>query len=196
LSSANASAQGYSLGNYPGNVNSATITGNPSSNPNLQSYGAQLAYAQQPSSYPNLTNSSTTASGTAIPTPAQQQSSLTISPVPLSTTLQRDDSLNSPMQMALPDIPTHFPELDKLTEVQLERLLKDSVALDAHIAVMDSVYAMESLRDMQRETNSQSASKNLVLGEEVAQLYEQAESLQAEIRSLNEQVGIEFLLVA
>lgn len=84
-------------------------------------------------------------------------------PLPNPTALQREDSLNNPMQMALPDIPSHFPELDKLTEVQLERLLKDSVALEAHIASMDSVQAMESLRDMQRETNAQTVSKNLLL---------------------------------
>lgn len=87
-------------------------------------------------------------------------SGLTVSP-PAPSSLQREDSLNSPMQMALPDIPTQFPELEQLTDVQLERLLRDTVALDAHIAAMDSVQAMESLRDMQRETNAHAAARNI-----------------------------------
>jgi hypothetical protein len=197
-------AQGYSLGNFPGD---GTTSINNHSYAKLRSYGAQLSVASQPysfpnispqpSSYPNLNvapqsssnpqliNSSATSSGTAIHIPTQQQSNLTIAPpVPPRRTLQRNDSSNSPMQMALPDIPTHFPELDNLTEVQLERLLKESIAMDAHIAAMDSVHAMESLRDMQRETNSQFASNNLILGEEVKEMFGQAESLQVQIRSL------------
>lgn len=148
----------------------------PPSNPNLQSYAnytqptsqATGGQPQQPSLYPNLNSAQYSLSpnnnqpiGSVSTT---QTTTLSITPpVPAPTPLQREDSLNSPMQMALPDIPQHFPELDELTEVQLERLLKDSVALDAHIAAMDSVQAMESLRDMQRETNTQTATKNLQL---------------------------------
>lgn len=176
-------AQSYPLSTYPAN-NPPSYGQKPPSNPNLQSYNTmpptpQHMTVQQPLPQQNASNQSN------IP---NNNTGSPVVPLPNPTALQREDSLNNPMQMALPDIPSHFPELDKLTEVQLERLLKDSVALEAHIASMDSVQAMESLRDMQRETNAQTVSKNLLLGEEVNKMRHEAESLQDKIRSLHSEL--------
>lgn len=101
--------------------------------------------------------------------------------------------MNSPMQMALPDVPMSFPDLERLTDQQLERLLRDSVALDMHINALDSVQAMVSLRDMQRETNAQTATKNVQAGVEALALQKQAETIQSELRCLLEEVSVEMI---
>jgi hypothetical protein len=85
--------------------------------------------------------------------------------VPTTTTTLQPPTAEpeTPLQMALPDIPVTFTELEKLEDYQLEHLLHDPIALEMHAKALDSVQAMESLRDSQRETNLQSAMLNTEL---------------------------------
>lgn len=65
------------------------------------------------SMYPNLDATPATAATTSpIPAPMQRQSS---------------------GRMSLPELPSSFPELDKLTVVQLQRLLSDEIALEVRL---------------------------------------------------------------
>jgi hypothetical protein len=61
----------------------------------------------------------------------------------------------------IPDIPTQFPEVAKMTEVQLQRLLSDDVALTAHAQKTDSIMTVLMLRDQLREANHEFAKNNV-----------------------------------
>mgnify|MGYP005996027239 CR=1 FL=1 len=65
--------------------------------------------------YPNLDVAPSAATTNPVPAPMQRQSS---------------------GKMSLPDLPSSFPELDKLTTVQLQKLLSDEVALNVRLIVM------------------------------------------------------------
>ena len=61
------------------------------------------------------------------------------------TTLVRDKSTHR--KVPVPDIPDSFPELENMTETQLEKLINDEVARAAHIKTMHMVLSMEEIRD-------------------------------------------------
>jgi hypothetical protein len=63
----------------------------------------------------------------------------------------------------IPDAPKSFPELEKLTDIQLERLCKDPAAIAAHVSQIESVKSMQSLRDQIRDSNFENTRKNLLL---------------------------------
>lgn len=80
------------------------------------------------------------------------------------------DEMNSPgPKFSLPGLPDNFSELETLTDVQLERLLNDDVALQTHIEGLnlESVSSMQSLIQQMQESNMEAVSKNLALGEEL-----------------------------
>eukprot|EP01039_Chlorochromonas_danica_P000725 gene725-787_t len=73
--------------------------------------------------------------------------------------------------LALPSIPSSFPELEKMTDLQLERLLRDEVALMAHVNTnVESVKAMYSMIDELRQSNEEVASANVLMNDELQDL--------------------------
>lgn len=102
----------------------------------------------------------------------------------------------SPMRMALPDVPVSFPELERLTDSQLQRLLHDTIALEVHVQAAESVASMEAVRDSQREMNAQTAANNVTLGEEVNKLRQTAVELQQKLLALaNENNSIQVEII-
>eukprot|EP01034_Spumella_vulgaris_P031015 gene31015-38333_t len=82
--------------------------------------------------------------------------------------------------ITMPEVPNVFPELDKLTDAQLERILSDDMAFRANLNTIMPLDSIRSLRDQMRVTNSENASKNLMLGEDISTYQSQAEALQAQ----------------
>ena len=62
----------------------------------------------------------------------------------------------------LPEVPASFPELEKLSDIQLERFLSDPIAIEAHLNSIASVESMRSLRDQVRQSNFDLASKTVL----------------------------------
>jgi hypothetical protein len=86
------------------------------------------------------------------------------SALPTATKTATDHPARSPLALALPEIPRSFPELDSLTDVQLERLLHDDVALEAHVEThVASVQTMRSMIEELRTSNAEAASNNLLM---------------------------------
>jgi ESCRT-I complex subunit VPS37 len=58
-------------------------------------------------------------------------------------------------------MPTEFPELQTLQVTQLERLLKDEVAMRSHAASMECVETLRSIRNDLCKSNADDARRNL-----------------------------------
>jgi len=172
-------------GAYSG-IQPSANTGYNNNNSNIQSYyGGYPAAARpassntQPQQQQQVINNNAAPPTITVPQPvvnnsnagkAQQQSSSEVA--------------HSPMRMALPDVPVSFPELERLTDTQLQRLLNDTIALEVHVQAAESVSSMEAVRDSQREMNAQTAANNVVLGEEVNKLRQTAAELQQKLLAL------------
>ena len=77
-----------------------------------------------------------------------------------SASYHRDSSSSADRyQISLPGVPSEFPELQKLQESQLQRLLSDEVALKSHAASMDCVDTLRSMRDDLRRSNAEDAKR-------------------------------------
>ena len=63
---------------------------------------------------------------------------------------------------SVPNIPTSFDELDGMTELQLEKLSKDEIALKSHVSTMSMVTSMREIRDELRTSNYNDANKYLL----------------------------------
>jgi len=87
--------------------------------------------------------------------------------------------------ITIPEPPKSFPELEKLTTTQLERLNSDTAALEAHVQAVESVKSMTSLRDQMRKNNFNNTSKNLALDVELNQKYRQVLELQSQLQLLS-----------
>ena len=85
--------------------------------------------------------------------------------------------------ITMPDVPTVFPELEKLTDIQLERLLTDEIALQAALNKMSSVESIQQVCDQMRDSNNDRAARNLVLEGDITLLQKRATELQAELGS-------------
>lgn len=62
----------------------------------------------------------------------------------------------------VPPIPSQFPELEAMSELQLEHLLKDEVSLRAHAASMEVVTSMVTVHDDLRDSNVREANDLLL----------------------------------
>jgi hypothetical protein len=58
-------------------------------------------------------------------------------------------------------MPSEFPELQKLQVTQLERLIKDEIAMKAHASKLDCVETLRSIRDDLCKSNADDARRNL-----------------------------------
>lgn len=119
------------------------------SDPNLAYLSKPPALEQFENS--NKSNNGNNSAGNSLKGPA-------INPV---DNITFDEEARSPIP--IPDIPLQFPELEKLTDVQLNRLLTDEVALLAQANSVDSVGTTKSLRDQLRQANHDRASKNVLM---------------------------------
>lgn len=72
--------------------------------------------------------------------------------------------------LSVPSIPHEFPELANLSEAQLQRLLDDDVAFQAHVSRISEVDAMISLRDLQRASNKSLAEAAVAREQELKDL--------------------------
>jgi hypothetical protein len=63
--------------------------------------------------------------------------------------------------IAIPDVPASFPELEKLTDIQLERLLNDDVALTFQASKVDSISIVTTIRDQLHQANHERATNNV-----------------------------------
>lgn len=69
----------------------------------------------------------------------------------VTPTLARQTSTQR--KVPIPDIPDTFPELENMTETQLEKLVNDEVARAAHIKTMHMVVSMEELKNDLKMSN-------------------------------------------
>eukprot|EP01031_Cornospumella_fuschlensis_P033865 gene33865-40974_t len=114
--------------------------------------------------------------GSPAPTPtssSRQPAVQTIAPTPSPSASAKSGGVansksESSSSIAMPEIPRHFPELENMTVMQLQRLLKDPVALEAHadrhVAALDMMRSM--LEDLRKDNLSQ-ATHNVLLQDEL-----------------------------
>lgn len=121
---------------------------------------------------------------------AQAQEEMQHAERPLSLTRQVSED-KSNMNINMPPLPNSFPELEDMTVEQLERLMKDSVALQAHVAQQQGVKSMESLLDQLKGSNYDMTVRNLSLGEELDRLNIEATQTQKELKAANEEFEAE-----
>jgi hypothetical protein len=86
-------------------------------------------------------------------------------------------------EIKIPTIPDSFPELKHLSEVQLTRLLRDEVAVQAMVDTIASVESMKSLLDQLRATNLHEATATMAQEEELSRLYSEVTTLQEGLRA-------------
>jgi len=89
-----------------------------------------------------------------------------------------------PSRGALPALPSSFPELDQLTSVQLQRLLVDEVALEAHLSKVESIKQMQTVVDQVRQDNVENARRNLSKEADLCSAMEEAEAQQSALKVL------------
>lgn len=110
--------------------------------------------------------------------------------LPASLSRQASDNLTDGMspgsKFSLPDLPNSFPELENMTNVQLERLLSDDVALQSHIdgLKLETIKSMESLITQMQDANIEALDKNLVISGELNILERELKKEQDSLRSL------------
>ena len=143
---------------YPGasnTVNNYSVNGGGVTNYGMRSNNSDpnLAYLSKPPALDNVDNSNKNISNKS----SSAGNSLKTQNIITETVLEDDG--RSPIP--IPDIPLQFPELDKLTDIQLNRLLTDEVALLAQANNVDSVGTTTSLRDQLRIANHERATKNV-----------------------------------
>ena len=85
-------------------------------------------------------------------------------------------------QISLPRQPADFPELQTLQVAQLERLLKDEVAMQCHATNLECVETLRSMRDDMCKSNSDDARRNLKKREETRTEEEEILILQNNLR--------------
>lgn len=87
-------------------------------------------------------------------------------------------------QISLPLQPTEFPELQTLQLTQLERFLKDDVAIQCHASNMDCVETLRSMRNDVRKSNAADAQRNLKKRDEMRTEEEEILILQNNLRAV------------
>ena len=76
-------------------------------------------------------------------------------------TERRERPVSERFQISLPTQPKEFPELKTLQVSQLERLLKDDVALKCHANGLECVETLRSMRNDLCKSNSDDAKRNM-----------------------------------
>lgn len=149
------------------NANSASMYSNTPAalpSPSLQTYPNTSSNSSVKQNTPQsaLDNSVSMSSAVQIQS-TQPQASLALNLPPAPGKLVRNESESIRTPLSIPDVPTSFPELDKLTTLQLERFLADAIALEVHVNAHPSVESMVTLRDQLRQSNYDHASKNVLM---------------------------------
>jgi hypothetical protein len=86
-------------------------------------------------------------------------------------------------QISLPRAPADFPELQTLQVTQLERFLKDEVAMQCHAANLECVETLRSMRDDLCKSNAEDARTNLKKREAARKEEEEVVLLQNTLRA-------------
>jgi HAMP domain-containing protein len=108
--------------------------------------------------------------------PASQQE--VTPPPPVKAERKQSDEFHS----VVLDVPTSFPELQKLSESQLERLLSDDVALKSHMGTIGAVSSLRELRESVRASNLEHALEAMQMEADISRLAEECTELQQSLR--------------
>lgn len=94
--------------------------------------------------------------------PPSSSSPMVVDPSTLSKGPVAEGNTRSPI--ALPDIPRSFPELEGMTDAQLEKMLRDDAAVAEHVDKHTaSVEMMRSMIDDLRQSNADAATANVLM---------------------------------
>eukprot|EP01038_Epipyxis_sp_PR26KG_P011166 gene11166-14984_t len=179
---------GNNYNNHPNGMNSNSLNGfqpyppvqsKQSPSDLLSIYQQQAIYnpaTRLPSLPQNQINSSIPNNSMQIQQPSLERN------ISLSDNAMELNFAKTPITM--PEIPQKFPELDQLSDYQLERLLNDEVAFKVFVCNTDTIMIPRSLRDTLVESNENSAVRNVQLGEEIVGVGKTVTSLQDELKEL------------
>ena len=145
-------------------------------------YHQQQHHIQQQNGYVyNEYNQSS--NGTKSPSPSS--SSINIQSTTNTATSKKEQEKEvaafDPIHVPIPEIPLTFPELDRLSDIQLERLLSDKEALTAHMHNIAGVSIYTKLREEHRKSNEEIALETLSLEEELSRTEREAIALKKEL---------------
>jgi hypothetical protein len=95
-----------------------------------------------------------------------------------------EKEIYDPIHVPIPEIPLNFPELEQLTDIQLQRLLDDKEALKAHMKNIAVVSPHRQLREEYRKTNEEIALETLKMGDELISIEREANYLKKELNEV------------
>lgn len=120
------------------------------------------------------------------PQPQQQQQSSPAHGGPASepppdynTVLQDEEEIDDVLRdIAIPEVPSLFPEVDGMTEEEMQELLEDGEKFRSYLGKLPSVQGLFKLQSSVREGNVSIAEENLAREVELTALHEEVSSLQ------------------
>lgn len=176
-------------GYHPTNVNPTHgMTLQQANQYNQQMYGTQPGLPQSNLSSLAINNPSAVTVNNPINSSSSSGSSSSTNGYGNNQTISANASGGGKTPITMPEVPLTFPELDKLTDTQLERLLNDDVALDATLSKISSVDAIQQLCDQMRESNNDHAARNLILEGDITMLQKRANELHDELMATSNKV--------
>ena len=100
----------------------------------------------------------------------------------IQSTKKEPEKAFDEIHVPIPEIPLSFSELERLSDIQLERLLSDKEALKAHMQNIAGVSIYRKLREEHRKTNEEIALETLSMEEELLKI-------EREVTILKKQLG-------